>query len=105
MQLQSTITCPRCSHEAVETMPADACQQTTSTLPSTSVALRIDQCGVDANQPLGGIRVRAWPQQSGVLSQACSQCPGHPLSNIASTTCGTPRRGGSIGSTHSACSA
>ena len=26
MQLQSTLTCPKCSHRAVETMPTDACQ-------------------------------------------------------------------------------
>jgi hypothetical protein len=25
MILQSTITCPKCGHQAVETMPADAC--------------------------------------------------------------------------------
>jgi hypothetical protein len=26
MQLQSTLTCPKCSHQAVETMPTNACQ-------------------------------------------------------------------------------
>jgi hypothetical protein len=26
MQLQSTLTCPHCEHQAVETMPVDACQ-------------------------------------------------------------------------------
>ena len=26
MQLQSTLTCPECGHQATETMPADACQ-------------------------------------------------------------------------------
>src|ERR1700682_5809260 len=26
MQLQSTLTCPKCSYQAVETMPPDACQ-------------------------------------------------------------------------------
>ncbi|WP_292510928.1 GDCCVxC domain-containing (seleno)protein [Methylobacterium sp.] len=26
MQLQSTLTCPRCSHPTTETMPTDACQ-------------------------------------------------------------------------------
>jgi hypothetical protein len=26
MQLESTLTCPKCSHEATETMPTDACQ-------------------------------------------------------------------------------
>jgi hypothetical protein len=26
MQLQSTLTCPKCSHQAIETMPTDACQ-------------------------------------------------------------------------------
>jgi DNA-directed RNA polymerase subunit RPC12/RpoP len=26
MQLQSTLTCPKCSHQVVETMPTDACQ-------------------------------------------------------------------------------
>jgi transcription elongation factor Elf1 len=26
MQLESTITCPRCAHQATETMPTDACQ-------------------------------------------------------------------------------
>jgi len=26
MQLQSTLTCPKCSYRAVETMPTDACQ-------------------------------------------------------------------------------
>ena len=26
MQLQSTITCPHCGHQATETMPTDACQ-------------------------------------------------------------------------------
>src|ERR1700716_1436045 len=26
MQLQSNLTCPKCSHQAVETMPTDACQ-------------------------------------------------------------------------------
>jgi hypothetical protein len=26
LQLQSTLTCPKCSHQAVETMPTDACQ-------------------------------------------------------------------------------
>lgn len=26
MQLQSTLTCPRCNHRAVEQMPTDACQ-------------------------------------------------------------------------------
>jgi hypothetical protein len=26
MQLQSTLTCPKCSYQAVETMPTDACQ-------------------------------------------------------------------------------
>src|SRR5881227_4018245 len=26
MQLQCTLTCPKCSHQAVETMPTDACQ-------------------------------------------------------------------------------
>lgn len=25
MQLQSTLTCPACGHEAIETMPTDAC--------------------------------------------------------------------------------
>jgi hypothetical protein len=25
MQIQSTITCPHCSHKATETMPTDAC--------------------------------------------------------------------------------
>jgi hypothetical protein len=26
MQLRSTLTCPKCSYQAVETMPTDACQ-------------------------------------------------------------------------------
>ena len=26
MQLKSTLTCPRCGHQAIETMPTDACQ-------------------------------------------------------------------------------
>jgi hypothetical protein len=26
MQLDSTLTCPRCAHQATETMPTDACQ-------------------------------------------------------------------------------
>jgi hypothetical protein len=26
MQLKSTITCPHCHHQSVETMPTDACQ-------------------------------------------------------------------------------
>ena len=26
MQLQSTLTCPKCSYQAVEAMPTDACQ-------------------------------------------------------------------------------
>ncbi|WP_247542000.1 GDCCVxC domain-containing (seleno)protein [Bradyrhizobium sp. 168] len=26
MQLQSTLTCPACHHQATETMPTDACQ-------------------------------------------------------------------------------
>jgi transcription elongation factor Elf1 len=26
IQLESTLTCPRCAHQATETMPADACQ-------------------------------------------------------------------------------
>jgi hypothetical protein len=26
VQLQSTLTCPHCAHQALETMPADACQ-------------------------------------------------------------------------------
>jgi hypothetical protein len=26
MQLQSTLTCPKCNHQAVEQMPVDACQ-------------------------------------------------------------------------------
>ncbi len=26
MQLQSTLTCPKCSNQVVETMPTDACQ-------------------------------------------------------------------------------
>jgi hypothetical protein len=26
MQLQSTLTCPKCSYQAVEVMPTDACQ-------------------------------------------------------------------------------
>lgn len=26
MQLQSTLTCPHCNHQATETMPTDACQ-------------------------------------------------------------------------------
>jgi hypothetical protein len=26
MELQSTITCPQCGHQQVETMPTDACQ-------------------------------------------------------------------------------
>ena len=26
MQLQSTLTCPACKHQATETMPTDACQ-------------------------------------------------------------------------------
>jgi hypothetical protein len=26
MQLESTLTCPACGHETVETMPTDACQ-------------------------------------------------------------------------------
>jgi hypothetical protein len=26
MQLKSTLTCPRCAHQAIETMPNDACQ-------------------------------------------------------------------------------
>ncbi|RUP20295.1 GDCCVxC domain-containing (seleno)protein [Methylobacterium sp.] len=26
MQLQSTLTCPHCGHQATETMPTDACQ-------------------------------------------------------------------------------
>jgi hypothetical protein len=26
MQLQSTLTCPKCSYQVVETMPTDACQ-------------------------------------------------------------------------------
>ncbi|MDE3747861.1 GDCCVxC domain-containing (seleno)protein [Methylobacterium komagatae] len=26
MQLQSTLTCPNCGHQATETMPTDACQ-------------------------------------------------------------------------------
>ncbi|MGU9982520.1 GDCCVxC domain-containing (seleno)protein [Phreatobacter sp. HK31-P] len=26
MQLQSTLTCPNCAHQALETMPTDACQ-------------------------------------------------------------------------------
>lgn len=26
MQLDSMITCPECNHQAVETMPTDACQ-------------------------------------------------------------------------------
>jgi len=26
MQLESILTCPKCSHQAVETMPTDACQ-------------------------------------------------------------------------------
>src|SRR3977135_3546410 len=26
MQLQSTLTCPKCQHRATETMPTDACQ-------------------------------------------------------------------------------
>jgi hypothetical protein len=26
MQLKSTLTCPACGHQAVETMPTDACQ-------------------------------------------------------------------------------
>ena len=26
MQAESTLTCPKCSHQAVETMPSDACQ-------------------------------------------------------------------------------
>ncbi|MGO9389611.1 GDCCVxC domain-containing (seleno)protein [Rhodoblastus sp.] len=26
MQLTSTLTCPKCGHRAVETMPTDACQ-------------------------------------------------------------------------------
>jgi hypothetical protein len=26
MQLQSTLTCPTCTHQAIETMPTDACQ-------------------------------------------------------------------------------
>jgi hypothetical protein len=26
MQLESTLTCPKCNHQAVETMPTDACQ-------------------------------------------------------------------------------
>ena len=26
MQLQSTLTCPKCSHQAIEMMPTDACQ-------------------------------------------------------------------------------
>jgi hypothetical protein len=26
MQLDSTITCPKCGHQAIETMPTDACQ-------------------------------------------------------------------------------
>jgi transcription elongation factor Elf1 len=26
MQLESTLTCPKCSHQSVETMPTNACQ-------------------------------------------------------------------------------
>jgi hypothetical protein len=26
MQLESTLTCPSCQHQAIETMPTDACQ-------------------------------------------------------------------------------
>jgi len=26
MQLQSTLTCPKCGYQAIETMPSDACQ-------------------------------------------------------------------------------
>jgi transcription elongation factor Elf1 len=26
MQIEATITCPECQHEATETMPTDACQ-------------------------------------------------------------------------------
>ncbi len=26
MELESTLTCPKCEHQAVETMPTDACQ-------------------------------------------------------------------------------
>jgi hypothetical protein len=26
MQLQSTLTCPNCAHQATEAMPTDACQ-------------------------------------------------------------------------------
>ncbi|KRQ92615.1 hypothetical protein CQ10_21205 [Bradyrhizobium valentinum] len=26
MQLESTLTCPSCEHQAIETMPTDACQ-------------------------------------------------------------------------------
>ena len=26
MQFNSTITCPKCGHQAIETMPTDACQ-------------------------------------------------------------------------------
>ncbi len=26
MQLESTLTCPMCGHQAIETMPTDACQ-------------------------------------------------------------------------------
>ena len=26
IELQSTITCPECGHQAIETMPTDACQ-------------------------------------------------------------------------------
>src|SRR5216683_2026422 len=26
MQLQSTLTCPKCTHQAIETMPTNACQ-------------------------------------------------------------------------------
>ncbi|WLB58987.1 GDCCVxC domain-containing (seleno)protein [Bradyrhizobium sp. 521_C7_N1_3] len=26
MQLESTLTCPECGHQTVETMPADACR-------------------------------------------------------------------------------
>jgi hypothetical protein len=26
MQAESTLTCPKCGHQAVETMPTDACQ-------------------------------------------------------------------------------
>src|SRR5664280_686164 len=26
MQLKSTLTCPKCGHQSVETMPTDACQ-------------------------------------------------------------------------------